>query len=72
MPENAALCASHLYLNVNAEPPLADLIEKTRRAASTVSRAWAAKTKGYPLIELTARRLDRDGAESAEVVATRR
>jgi hypothetical protein len=69
MPENAALSASHLYLNVAAEPALADLIGKTRRAAATVARTWEVKTKGHPLIDLTALRIDLDGAESADVLS---
>jgi hypothetical protein len=69
MPENAALCASHLYLNVAAEPALADLIGRARRAAAAVARTWAAKMKGHPLIDLTALRVDLDGAESADVLS---
>lgn len=66
MPENAQLCASHLYLNVAAEPVIADLIARTRRAAATVARTWAVRTKGHPLIDLTARRINPDDAQSAE------
>ena len=36
MPENASLCASFLRLNVDAEPEIADLIDRTRRAADVV------------------------------------
>jgi hypothetical protein len=66
MPENAQLCASHLYLTVAAEPVIADLIAKTRRAAASVAGTWAARTKGYPLIDLTARHINLDDAQSAE------
>lgn len=69
MPENASLRASFLHLDIDAEPQVADLIERTRRAANAVTRAWAAKTKGHPLIELTAVRLDPNGAESADVLS---
>jgi hypothetical protein len=69
MPENAALCASHLYLNVDAEPAIADLIVKTRRAAAEVAGAWAVKTKGHPLMDLNALRVERDGAESVDVLS---
>lgn len=69
MPENALLCASFLYLNIAAEPQVADLIEKARRAATAVTRTWASKTKGHPLIDLTAVRLDPNGAESADVLS---
>lgn len=37
MPENASLCASFLHLNTDAEPDVAELIARTRRAASTVT-----------------------------------
>jgi hypothetical protein len=69
MPENASLRASFLRLDIDAEPQVADLIDRTRRAADAVMRTWAAKTKGYPLIELTAVRLDPDGAESADMLS---
>ena len=66
LPKNAGLCASHLHLNVDAEPDVADLIDRTRRAADIVTQNWACRTKGHPLIDLTAVRLDRDGAETSE------
>lgn len=66
MPENASLCASFLHLDINTEPQIADLIVRIRRAAGLVVRTWAAKTKGHPLMELTAVRLDSNGAESAD------
>ena len=69
LPKNAALCASHLHLNVDAEPDVADLIDRTRRAADAVTRNWAGRTKGHPLIELTALRLDPTGEESAELLS---
>ncbi len=69
MPENASLRASFLHLDIDAEPQIADLIDRTRRAADAVTGAWAGRTKGHPLIELTAMRLDPDGAESADVLS---
>ncbi len=69
MPENASLRASFLHLDIDAEPQVADLIERTKRAANAVTRAWATKTKGHPLIELTTVRLDPNGAESADVLS---
>ena len=66
MSENAQLCASFLYLEIDAEPEIADLIERTRRAAASVTRTWAARTKGHPLIELTAMRLERNRMDSAQ------
>ena len=69
MPENASLRASFLHLDIDAEPQVADLIDRTRRAADAVTRTWAGKTKGHPLIDLTAVRLDPNGAESADVLS---
>ena len=69
MPENASLCASFLHLDIAAGPQIADLIGRTRRAAAAVTQAWAGKTKGHPLIDLTAVRLDPNGAESADVLS---
>ena len=46
MPENAGLCARFLYLDVGATPQIAELIEKTRRAAALVTETWTARTKG--------------------------
>ena len=69
MPENASLCASFLRLEVDAEPQVAVLIEKTKRAAGVVVQNWAAKIRGRPLISLTAVRLDSAGAESSELLS---
>lgn len=69
IPENASLRASFLHLETNVEPLLAELIERARRAANAVTRTWAAKTKGHPLIDLTAVRLDPDGSDSADVMS---
>jgi hypothetical protein len=69
MPENASLRASFLHLDIDAEPRVAELIDRTRRAAEAVTRTWAAKTKGHPLIDLTAVRLNPDGAESTDVLS---
>ena len=69
MPENASLCASFLHLNADAGPQVADLISRTRRAASAVVQSWAAKTKGNPLIDLTTVRLAPNGAESDEMLS---
>jgi hypothetical protein len=69
MPENASLRTSFLHLDIDAEPQVVDLIERTRRAADAVTRTWAGKTKGYPLIDLAAVRLDPNGAESSDVLS---
>lgn len=69
MPENASLCASFLRLDIDAEPQIADLIHRTRRAACAVTQTWSGKIKGHPLIDLTAVRLDPNGAESADVLS---
>ena len=67
MPGNASLCASFLHLDIDPEPQVTDLIDRTRRAAAAVTRAWTGKTKGHPLVDLTAVRLDSNGAQSAGV-----
>ena len=72
MPENASLCSSFLHLNIDAEPEIADLIDRTRHAAAAVTQNWARKTKGHPLIDLSAVRLDASGAESADVLPLER
>ena len=69
MPENAPLCASSLYLDSGPEPEVTDLIDSTRRAAAAVTRAWAGKTKGHPLVDLVALTLDPKGAESTKVLS---
>ena len=69
MPENASLCASFLHLDIDSEPQVAGLIDKTRRSAAAVTRTWADKTKGHPLIDLTAVRLDPNGQESTDVLS---
>lgn len=69
MPENTSLRASFLNVNIDAEPQVADLIDKTRRAADAVTQTWAGKTKGNPLIDLSAVQLDLNGAESADVLS---
>ena len=69
MPENASLGAGFLHLDIDSEPQVADLIDRTRRAAAAVTQTWAAKTKGHPLVDLTAVRLDPNGAESADVLS---
>ena len=69
MPENAELGALHLHLGIDSETRVADLIDRTRRAAAAVTQTWAGKTKGHPLIDLTAVELDSDGAESAAVLS---
>jgi hypothetical protein len=69
MPENASLRASFLHLDIDAEPQVADLIDRTRRAADAVTRTWARRARGHPLIDLTAVRLDPNGAESADLLS---
>ncbi len=69
MPAHASLRASFLHLDTESEPQIADLIGKTKRAAGLVARTWASKTKGHPLIDLSAVRLDTNGAESADVLS---
>ena len=66
MPENAELGPRFLHLDVDSETQLADVIDRTRRAAVAVTRAWARRTRGQPLVDLAAVRLDPNGAESSE------
>ena len=68
MPENASLRASFLNLGIDAEPEVADLVARTKRATDVVVGSWAAKTKGHRLIDLTAVRLAPNGAESSETL----
>lgn len=69
MPENASVCASFLRLDIDAEPSVADLIDRIRRAACAVTQTWSGRTKGHPLIDLTAARLDPNGEESADLLS---
>ena len=69
MPENADLGALHLHLGIDSEPQVVDLIVRIERAAAVVTQTWARKTKGHPLVDLTAVRLDSDGAKSADVLS---
>ena len=69
MPENASLRASFLRLDIDSEPQVTDLICKTRRAAATVTRNWTRRTKGHPLVELTAERLDQNGEGPTDVLS---
>ena len=66
MPENASVRASFLYLDGDSEPEVADLIARTRRTATSVTKAWAGKIQGHPLVELTAVRLEPSGRKSAD------
>ena len=72
MPENASLCASCLYLPVESGKQVTDLIGRTRQAATTVTQAWARKTKGHPLVDPTAVRLDPAGAEPPALLSLQR
>lgn len=69
IPENASLRASFLHLDVGIEPQVADLVARIRRAAEVVVQTWISRTKGHPLIDLTAKRLGPDGAESTDVLS---
>lgn len=69
MPENASLRASFLHLEVKTEPQIEDIIVSARRAAAAVTRTWSGKIKGNPLIELTAVRVEPNGAESGDALS---
>ena len=68
-PENAALCGSCLGIAIDVEPEVGNLVDKAKRAASTVAREWASRTKGHPLIELSTVRLERNGESSDDRLA---
>ena len=67
MPENASLRASFLHLDIASEPQVADIIGRARRASAAMTKNWALRTRGHPLIDLTAVRIDPNDAESPEV-----
>lgn len=69
MPENASVRASFLHLDGDSEPEVADVIDRTRCAATSVAKAWAGKIKGHPLVELKAVRLAPSGEESADILS---
>ena len=69
LPANAGLCGSFLGIAVDMEPEVGNLVDKVRRAAATVTRAWAAKTEGHPLIDLSSVRLERNGEPSEDRLA---
>jgi len=69
MPENASLCASFLNIISDNVPDVADLINRIKRAANSVTQNWACKTKGHQLIDLTSTKLDSNGKESLEVMS---
>ena len=69
MPKNASLCASFLYLNVEPETQVIDLIGRTSRAAGAVTAAWARKAKGHHLVDPKAVRLDPEGTEPVALLS---
>ena len=46
MPENASLRASFLHLDIDAEPQVADLIDRTRRAADQAGSRYEPSERG--------------------------
>jgi energy-coupling factor transporter ATP-binding protein EcfA2 len=67
-PSNAALCRTHLGLQVEVEETVAELVENVRAAAAEVTATWSSRIEGKPLVELRAVRLDQEGRDSAEVI----
>ncbi len=65
-PENASLRASFLYLKDDTQPSVEDLVFRARRAATTTNHGWSRRTKGHPLIDLTAVELDLSPPGSVE------
>lgn len=52
MPEIISLCASFLYLPVDAKPEIADLVDRTRRAAALSRRAAPRKRRDIRSLSL--------------------
>jgi hypothetical protein len=70
LPSNASICRSLLRISLPVEPTLAELIEKTRAAASDVAASWLAHPRlvGKPKIGLQGIKLDNDGKETGDIV----
>lgn len=66
-PGNSVLCQSQLRIHVEVEEPLAEVISRIRQAAHEVTERWMTRTRGHPLIDLGAVRLDTQRTESADV-----
>ena len=70
MPENAPLRTSFLYLKDDPEPEVANLVDKTRRAAAATAEGWFRRTKEHPLIDLTAVDLELPSPGSIDIEAS--
>ena len=69
MPEHAELAARFLHVAIDSKPQIADLIDRTRTAATAVMKNWARRTQGHPLIALTTVKLDPNGEESTDILS---
>jgi hypothetical protein len=47
-PENAVLCANHLYIDVNIPPAIEQTLEATRQAIADVNASWKARVEANP------------------------
>jgi hypothetical protein len=71
LPDNAAICRSHLKISIAYQPPVAELLGQVREAAAEVIADWAVRTRGVgqPQLMLNAIALDESGNETAETFA---
>jgi hypothetical protein len=67
IPANLVLCRTHLGIPVTLDPPVEELLEKTREAASEAVASWSVPLTGKPLIELRAVTIDANGKDASDV-----
>ena len=69
-PANASICRTHLRIPISVEPKVTELVEKAQEAGSEALSVWLRHPLlvGRPKIELTAVKLDQDGAETEEIL----
>ena len=70
LPSNASICRNHLGIPVKVDPPVAEMLEQARQAASDVVAARLAHPglSGRPRIALKAIRLDQEGKDTRDVL----
>lgn len=70
LPSNVLLCGSHLGIQVQVEPLLSELIDKTRGAISEVIAGWLSNPRlaGKPRVALQAARLDEQHRETGDLL----
>lgn len=72
LPDNAAICRTHLNISVPYQPSLVDVRKQAQEAASAVAADWAAHPRiaGKPRITLDAVVLDGHGRQTREIFNT--